>query len=224
MGMHRGACALGVVRGNGVHDGGVFGDGRAPGRLGFKIIAEPLEQRPAACIPEGLHGFDQHNVAGALHNGRMECAITIEGHRVRIGVAHHGGQRHTHGIDVFAASLGCGNGGDLAFDHASRTNQLQRAPFAQGNGRVARQCATAIQHVHARACAHLHPAFHFQRNQGFAHRWAAHAQLFGQVALGRQTAARQELPRRDERAQLFGNLLVQALGRHGLQGHGSTKR
>ena len=40
-----------------------------------------------------------------------------------------------------------------------------------------------------------------------------------QVTLGRQAAARDELARLDQRAELVGNLAVQALGFYGLQGH-----
>jgi hypothetical protein len=83
--------------------------------------------------------------------------------------------------------------------------------------------ARAVQHIHAGAGAHLDPAFHFQRNQGFAHRGPAHAQLLGQVAFGRQPRAGANSPT-DQRAQLLGNLPVQALGFDGLQGMARVRK
>ena len=105
--------------------------------------------------------------------------------------------------------------GDLALDHAARTYQLQRTPFGGGGGHVVAGCG-AVKHINARAGADLDPAFNFQRDQRLAHRRAAHAQLFGNVALGRQSGAGLVLTAANQRAQLFRDLAVQALRCDGL--------
>jgi hypothetical protein len=79
--------------------------------------------------------------------------------------------------------------------------------------------STTLQHVDAGAGAHLDPAFDLERDQRLAHRGAAHAELLRQIALGRQARADRELALRDQRAQLLGDLAVQALRGDGLQGH-----
>jgi hypothetical protein len=69
---------------------------------------------------------------------------------------------------------------------------------AVGAGAAAR-CERRRLHVHAGADAHLDPALDLQRDERLAHRGAAHAQLLGQVALGRQARAGGELALADQR-------------------------
>ena len=80
--------------------------------------------------------------------------------------------------------------------------------------------ARAVQHVDAGAGAHLDPAFDLQRDQRLAHRRPADAELLRQVALGRQPRADREFAGGDQRAQLVGDLAVEALRFEGLQRHG----
>ena len=77
--------------------------------------------------------------------------------------------------------------------------------------------------VDARAHAHLDQPLDFERDQGFAHRWPRHAELRREVALRRQPAAQRPFAGRDQRAQLIGDLAVQAAGFDDLQRHERMK-
>src|SRR6218665_2526318 len=61
-----------------------------------------------------------------------------------------------------------------------------RGPPALAGPQGPARALRAVEPVHARADAHLHPVLDLQRDQRLAHRRPAHAQSLGQVALGRQ--------------------------------------
>ena len=50
-----------------------------------------------------------------------------------------------------------------ALDDAARTDQFERAPFGLCARRRLRGGLAALEHVHARAGAHFHPAFHLRQ-------------------------------------------------------------
>ena len=74
----------------------------------------------------------------------------------------------------------------FGLDDPARANQVERAGCRRvGMVRVAAR-RPALLHEHARAAAHFDDAFDLERDQGLAHRRPAHAELLGQLALGRQ--------------------------------------
>jgi hypothetical protein len=222
-------AAARVARGNGVEDGFVLADGGLPRAHGLEVIDHPREDRPVPRLPEALHRLGQHHVVAGVDDGQVEGAVAFVRHLVARGHLAHRADRAAHGVHVLALAVLRGGGGGLALDHAARANDLQRAPFGAGAVHVPihsgrRRAVRAVEHVHARAGADLHPAFHLQRNQRLAHRRPAHAQLLGQVALGGNARAHRELALADEHAQLFGNLAVEALGFEGLDRHELTTK
>jgi hypothetical protein len=154
--------------------------------------------------------------------GQVEGAVALQRHDVPVGQFAHLRDGFGHRVDVLAADVGGGQRGGFAFDDAPRADEFERPPFVGRN-----RCGLAVRavlHVHARAGAHLDPAFDLERDQRLAHRGPAHAELAREVALGRQARAGVELALRDERAQLIGDLPVQALRFDGLHGHGEERR
>ncbi|MCY1532678.1 hypothetical protein D9M68_679610 [compost metagenome] len=149
----------------------------------------------------------------------MEFAVALERQYFAVGEPAHRLDGAAHGVDVLALAHGSRDGGGLALDHAARADQLQRPPLGGRHRRAG--AVRAVEHVHAGAGADLDPALDLQRDERFAHRGPAHAELLGQVALGGQARAHVELALGDQPPELVGNLAIEALGFDGLERHGS---
>jgi hypothetical protein len=108
---------------------------------------------------------------------------------------------------------------------ASSDSTSARADDVEGAERAAVDAARGRRRVErrdvdARAHAHLDQALDLERDQRLAHRGPRHAELCGEVALGRQARAERELAGRDQPAQLVRDLAVQACALDGVQRHG----
>src|SRR5690606_37638501 len=75
------------------------------------------------------------------------------------------------------------------------------------------------QDVDARSDAHLHQSFDLERDQRFPDARPRYAQLLGEVALRRQPRAGGKLARAHERADLVGDLPVEAARLDAVQRH-----
>jgi len=149
----------------------------------------------------------------------VEQAVATHRRLAQRDIDDHQRQRVAQGLVLGGIHLAGGQRRQFTFDHQAGADDLERAV-----GGVHPRCAGggfAGQHVDARAHAHLDQAFDFERDQRLAHRRPRHAQLGRQVALGRQPGTHREFAGMDQRAQLVGDLAVQAAGCEGLDGHGA---
>ena len=104
-------------------------DGCPPGPDGLKMATQPHEQRPAAGIPKGLHGFDKHRIRTGLGDGGVKRPVARQRHHALVGISCHARNRLAHGIDVFSfGQQGC-NRSSFALDDPACTDELQRPPF-----------------------------------------------------------------------------------------------
>jgi hypothetical protein len=87
--------------------------------------------------------------------------------------------------------------------------------------RIRERAAKDICHVDSRPGACCQQALVLQIRDGFAHRRARHAELFGQIAFGRQAFARTQDTAQDKLLYLPADGRRQALRGHGLKRHRS---
>ena len=90
---------------------------------------------------------------------------------------------------------------------SARADRLQRA---LGLVLDRRRAHRRLAHADARTHAHLDAAFHFERDQRLAHRGARDAELHREIALGGNRVPTRELAVLDQRAQLLGDLAIEA--------------
>ena len=216
---HRLARGLRRARGDGVDDGAVLGDGRGPGAGGLEVAAELLEQRVVALVVELGDDAQQHRVVRRLGDAHVEQPVAPGRGLPAGGFVFHHRDGFAQAGDLRFLHRACGMRGELAFDQrrARMVSSGASAMIRRANCRArpaARRCPSP--------CA-PRPGLDLQRDQRLAHRRPRHAELHREVALRRQPAAHREFAALDQRAQLVGDLPVQAARRDGLQGHWAVK-
>ena len=186
-----------------------------------EVVLHPAEHGAAlAQVPQVRHAGGQGGVAAGGGDGAVKGAVVLAGH---VG-QRHALVRGADGGQLRGRGLLRGQRGAFGLDQHARFQQVEgpmsSAPAAGGR----RRRAFAGGHEHARADAHFHVAFDFERDQRLADRGAADLQLFRQFAFRRQATAAREIARADPAGDLVGDHAVQAGDGNGLEGgHGGRR-
>ncbi len=181
------------------------------------MVLEAQEERPGALVPERLHDERERAVAARLGDAQVKKAVGGKRHRAAAAVLVHLVERLLHRADLRLGRLLRGERSALCLDQPTRADELE-GPRVRGQ-RLGRRARAGTDHVDAGTDAHLDIAFDLQRDQRFPHRGAAHTELPGEVALGRQARAHAVLATIDERRDLVGDLAVESAILDGLEGH-----
>ena len=185
-----------------------------------EVVLHPAEHGAAlAQVPQVRHAGGQGGVAAGGGDGAVKGAVVLAGHV---------GQRHAlvrarmaascAGVACCAASAA--HSGSISMRASSRSKgPMSSAPAA---ARRRRRRAFAGGHEHARADAHFHVAFDFERDQRLADR--ARLTAVPPVRVPTAGDCRAEIARADPAGDLVGDHAVQAGDGNGLEGgHGGRR-
>ena len=199
---------------DGGEDALVLGVGDFP-HLGVdEVVLHPAEHGAAlAQVPQVRHAGGQGGVAAGGGDGAVKGASCWPGMSVS-DMPSCAARMAASCAGVACCAASAAHSGSISMRASSRSKgPMSSAPAAARR----RRRAFAGGHEHARADAHFHVAFDFERDQRLADRGAADLQLFRQFAFRRQATAAREIARADPAGDLVGDHAVQAGDGNGLK-------
>ena len=205
----------------------MFGHRAVPQLWRIVVVLELLVERTRSILPQ--HVDDRHEcaIAGCLCDPEVEHPVTAEWLLVVVQLVLHGFECFLDRQDMILLGRLCRQCGRLGLDHVPRPKQFERsrggAAIPGMHGPVTCAGRPGLN-IDSGTNAHLDQALDLQCDQRLAHRGAGHAQLFGEVAFGRQARSCRKLPAADQCADLVRDLAIEAAGFDALERHGASGR